>query len=356
MSLAFTAQPVAPGVWALRHPLGPRRLVEGGRPARTAARRRPIERALARARRDLRRGGHRYRGPLRGEGGGGARRGSSPSAKGTTREVGRWGPAVSAHVRGSELLARPGRAAPLLERGRAERAAERVREEAGPAAPASGRPPAAGAPAAAPAQLRGRRPGLPDRGGARGAASPRSARPSRARSSRPPRTTATSPGRGRASWRTSSATSPKQAQLDLRLELTQDGVAVDGPGLRLRGAGPGDQVGAARPRGHQGARAARGRDRPRPAGGAEAAVPHHPGEGHPRGRRARGRLPDEPRPRGALQPAARRPVAVTAASPAGERPVAVDPGLAGVRGGARTSRPRTPGSRSASRRPSTSPR
>ncbi len=100
MSLAFTAQSVAPGVWALRHPLGPAALVDGG-PAGPGGSPPPaIQRALAVLGETFAAAGTDTAAHFEVRGG---RREARilAVAKGTTREVGRWGPAVSAHVRSS---------------------------------------------------------------------------------------------------------------------------------------------------------------------------------------------------------------------------------------------------------------
>jgi hypothetical protein len=100
MTLAFTAESVAPGIWALRHPLGLAALVEGGRPGADGAPPAAIQRALRVLDETFAAAGSdpTARFEVRG-----AKREARilAVAKGTTREVGRWGPAVSAHVRGS---------------------------------------------------------------------------------------------------------------------------------------------------------------------------------------------------------------------------------------------------------------
>jgi hypothetical protein len=104
LSLAFTAESVAARTWALRHPLGVAALVEGGPPAVDGSPPAAVERGLralsetfAAAATDPTahfevRGGQRDARLV-------------GVARGGTREVGRWGPAVFAHVRanGSSL-------------------------------------------------------------------------------------------------------------------------------------------------------------------------------------------------------------------------------------------------------------
>ena len=98
--LAFTAEPVASGIWALRHPLGMAALVEGGPAAADGSLPVAIDRGL-RALADTFEGAATDP-TARFEVRGGRRDARLVGvAKGASREVGRWGPAVSAHVRAS---------------------------------------------------------------------------------------------------------------------------------------------------------------------------------------------------------------------------------------------------------------